>query len=395
MRSGHARAIASAQARGRYQSPAIAATCGARAVLLRRRRRLSYADITNHGDAMLPDFRFLIGAVLATGMLSVAGFGLVTAVRLSHEARVGPSDSSQSLAFNDRADWNQFSDPELARRFELLGHQAEEIDAVLVPDTTPVPDAPTEASAPQPVVAPIPEDSQHGEQGAGVPAATAVVVVEQKTSDPEQNVALADELLTPAVTPTPSEPVVPAAAEIPDPSAVADTVAPAAIDSVAATANAEAADVATTAEAAEAPAAVEAPAAPKAAEIAAAPTTAEAATAEVTTPQALAPEAAAAPPTVEAITEPEPAIRIASTSAASQEEEVSPVARLFTPLPKPRPKMAARKRPKVKVARAARTAKPRPRPAAAKPAAASSSTGYTFPTANPNEPWNNGSFYGR
>src|SRR4051812_45007210 len=83
------------------------------ALLLRRRRRLSYGGRANHGEAMLPDFRFLIGAVLATGMLGVAGFGLATAVRLSHEARVGPTDATQSLAFNDRADWNQFSHPEL------------------------------------------------------------------------------------------------------------------------------------------------------------------------------------------------------------------------------------------------------------------------------------------
>ena len=41
---------------------------------------------------MLPDFRFALGALLAIALIAVAGFGLVTSVRLAHEARIGPLD---------------------------------------------------------------------------------------------------------------------------------------------------------------------------------------------------------------------------------------------------------------------------------------------------------------
>jgi len=69
---------------------------------------------------MLPNFRFVIGAVLATMLLAVAGLGLFTATRLTHQAKVGPLETSRNLAFDDRSDWNQFYDPENARRFEEL-----------------------------------------------------------------------------------------------------------------------------------------------------------------------------------------------------------------------------------------------------------------------------------
>src|SRR5829696_86604 len=99
------------------------------------------------GEAMLPDFRFVIGATLATAMLGIAIFGLSTAVRLSHEAKVGPPETLRISAFDKRADWNQFSDPELARRFDALARQAEAGAA------TPVPEAVAAAEVPQPALA--------------------------------------------------------------------------------------------------------------------------------------------------------------------------------------------------------------------------------------------------
>src|SRR5262245_8557459 len=67
---------------------------------------------------MLPDFRFVIGAVLATGLLAVTGLGLFAAVRIAHHTSAGPLEASRSVAFDDRADWNQFQDPDATRRFE-------------------------------------------------------------------------------------------------------------------------------------------------------------------------------------------------------------------------------------------------------------------------------------
>ncbi len=48
---------------------------------------------------MLPDFRFLVGAVLATALLAVTGIGLFSAVKIAHQARIGPLEASRSFAF--------------------------------------------------------------------------------------------------------------------------------------------------------------------------------------------------------------------------------------------------------------------------------------------------------
>ena len=74
---------------------------------------------------MLPDFRFVLGAILAISMLAVAGLGLVTSVRLLHEAQMNPREDQRSLAFAGHAEWNQFYDPDAARRFEGLGKMTE------------------------------------------------------------------------------------------------------------------------------------------------------------------------------------------------------------------------------------------------------------------------------
>jgi hypothetical protein len=69
---------------------------------------------------MISGFRFVVGAILATAMLGVSSLGLYTAVMLRHQAKAGPIESSRNLLFDDRADWNQFYDPDGARRFEEL-----------------------------------------------------------------------------------------------------------------------------------------------------------------------------------------------------------------------------------------------------------------------------------
>lgn len=107
---------------------------------------------------MLPDFRFVIGATLATAMLGIAIFGLATAVRLSHEAKMGPPETLRSSAFDERADWNQFSDPELARRFDALARQAEAGGATLVPEAVAAAEVPQPALAVPVVEAPAPNE---------------------------------------------------------------------------------------------------------------------------------------------------------------------------------------------------------------------------------------------
>ena len=82
-------------------------------------------------NRMLPDFRFVLGAILAITLLAVAGLGLVASVRLVQEARINPIEDARSLAFAGHAQWNQFYDPEGARRFEDLAGKAPATEARL------------------------------------------------------------------------------------------------------------------------------------------------------------------------------------------------------------------------------------------------------------------------
>ena len=55
--------------------------------------RLSY------GSNMLPDLRFVIGAVLATVVLGVTALGLISSIRLAHESRTAPLEATRPLAY--------------------------------------------------------------------------------------------------------------------------------------------------------------------------------------------------------------------------------------------------------------------------------------------------------
>jgi hypothetical protein len=81
-------------------------------------------------NGMLPDFRFVLGAILALAMLAVGGLGLVTSVQLMREAHMAPVEESRSLAFAGRPELNRFYDPDAARRFEGL---AGKVEAPLAP----------------------------------------------------------------------------------------------------------------------------------------------------------------------------------------------------------------------------------------------------------------------
>jgi hypothetical protein len=72
---------------------------------------------------MLSNLRFVIGAVLVAAALAVIVPALFTSNRLTHQAKVGPLETSRNLPFDDRSDWNQFYDPESTRRFEELARK--------------------------------------------------------------------------------------------------------------------------------------------------------------------------------------------------------------------------------------------------------------------------------
>jgi hypothetical protein len=145
---------------------------------------------------MLPDFRFVIGAILAITVLGIAAFGLATAVRMSHDAKVGPLEAMRSLAFDERADWNQFSDPELARRFDVLARQPEAAPAMPVPD----PVAPAEV--PQAALAvPAVEAPARGEPAttiASTPAPAEPAVTGAIATKPVEPRAIIAEIVVPA-----------------------------------------------------------------------------------------------------------------------------------------------------------------------------------------------------
>jgi hypothetical protein len=113
-------------------------------------------------NRMLPDFRFVLGAILAIALLAVAGLGLVTSVRLVQEARISPIEDARSLAFTGHAQWNQFYDPEGARRFEDLAGKAPATETRLETPADTAEMAPPVA-APAPAAAP-PEAPQQASQ---------------------------------------------------------------------------------------------------------------------------------------------------------------------------------------------------------------------------------------
>jgi hypothetical protein len=114
-------------------------------------------------NGMLPDFRFVLGAMLAIALLAVAGLGLVTSVQLVREAHMGPLEDQRSLAFAGHAERNPFYDPDSARRFEGLTGK---IDGPVAPARL---ETPAETSAGAPPIAP-PIALSPEERTASIPA---------------------------------------------------------------------------------------------------------------------------------------------------------------------------------------------------------------------------------
>jgi hypothetical protein len=148
---------------------------------------------------MLPDFRFVLGAILAITLLAVAGLGLVTSVRLVQEARISPIEDARSLAFAGHAEWNQFYDADGARRFEGLAGKTEG------PATEAGLETPAETSVIAPPVVAPPVSAQVGPEDriASIPA---------NRPDPDISPEVADGK-TPEINPPQSDP--PPSAETP------------------------------------------------------------------------------------------------------------------------------------------------------------------------------------
>jgi hypothetical protein len=58
-------------------------------------------------------------------LLAVVCLSLVAAVYVIHQGKVGPLELSRNLPFDNQSDWNQFYDPESARRFAAFVHRAD------------------------------------------------------------------------------------------------------------------------------------------------------------------------------------------------------------------------------------------------------------------------------
>jgi hypothetical protein len=114
-------------------------------------------------NGMLPDFRFVLGATLAIALLAVAGLGLVTSVQLVREARLVPIEDARTLAFAGHTEWNQFYDPDGARRFEGLAGKTE---GPVAPARL---EAPAETSAIAPIIAPMIAPLDRAERTTDIP----------------------------------------------------------------------------------------------------------------------------------------------------------------------------------------------------------------------------------
>ena len=65
---------------------------------------------------MIPDLRFVIGAVMATALLGVTLFGLAAAMHISHQSKLSPLEASRLLAYTPESRHRVFDIP--APRFD-------------------------------------------------------------------------------------------------------------------------------------------------------------------------------------------------------------------------------------------------------------------------------------
>ena len=78
---------------------------------------------------MLPAFRFMLGAALATLLLSLTVFGLAATLRLAQETKLSRPEPARALAYASPTGWKEFNEPDAARQIEA----AVNADAAIVP----------------------------------------------------------------------------------------------------------------------------------------------------------------------------------------------------------------------------------------------------------------------
>ena len=123
---------------------------------------------------MLPDLRFVFGALITLALMGMVAVGLFVSARLSLQAKMGPLEASRSSVFTDSVEWNQFSDAGSVRRFVGLARRGEARETA---------DAPPEhliellTGAPS-VIAVAPADLPAPDRLAAPEAATASAIVD-------------------------------------------------------------------------------------------------------------------------------------------------------------------------------------------------------------------------
>jgi hypothetical protein len=95
---------------------------------------------------MIPDLRFIIGAVTAAALMGVTLFGFVATVHIAQQSKVGPLEASRLLAYTSD-DWNRIEALQAARRFGAASPRAEPSDSALL--------EPPAAPSPEPAAPPL------------------------------------------------------------------------------------------------------------------------------------------------------------------------------------------------------------------------------------------------
>ncbi len=138
---------------------------------------------------MLPDLRFVIGAVIATALSGVTLFGLAATMHISHQSRVGPLEASRMLAYT----------PEARHRiFDIPAPRADSPFANIPDDPNPVP---LRQQSPEPAAEPPAPPVQTAAivPPAGVPPLAEPDIAEPSIAEPE--------LAQPASLPSPADTV--------------------------------------------------------------------------------------------------------------------------------------------------------------------------------------------
>jgi len=138
---------------------------------------------------MLPDLRFVIGAVIATALSGVTLFGLAATMHISHQSRVGPLEASRMLAYT----------PEARHRiFDIPAPSGDSPFANIPDDPNPVP---LRQQSPEPAAEPPAPPVQTAAivPPAGVPPLAEPDIAEPSIAEPE--------LAQPASLPSPADTV--------------------------------------------------------------------------------------------------------------------------------------------------------------------------------------------